>query len=91
VGRPGRADGRLAEAQRAAALLDDVDRLAVDDRRAAEIRRERVGVRDVVRVQRRGEADRDDQEEERKRRQRDAVPRETARGETPRAPAGDLP
>jgi hypothetical protein len=91
VGRPRRADGRLAEPQPAAALLDDVDRLTVDDGRAAEIRRERVGVRDGVRVQRGGEADRDDQQEERERRESDAVPREPARGETPRALAGDLP
>jgi hypothetical protein len=48
-------------------------------------------VRDVVRVQRRGEADGDDQQEERERRERDAVTGEAARGETPRALAGDLP
>jgi hypothetical protein len=91
VRRPRRADRRLAEAERPAALLDDVDRLAVDDCRAAEVRRERVGVRDVVRVQRGGEADGDDQQEERERRQGDAVAPEAARGETPRALAGDLP
>jgi hypothetical protein len=63
----------------------------VDDGRAAEIRRKRVGVGDVVRVERRGEADGDDQQEERERRERDAVTGEAARGETPRALAGDLP
>jgi hypothetical protein len=71
---PGGADRRLADAERPAALLDDVDALAVDDRRPGDVRVERVGVGDVVRVERRGEADRDDQQEQDQRRKRDPVP-----------------
>jgi hypothetical protein len=48
-------------------------------------------MRDVVRVQRRREADGDDQQEQRERRESDPIPGEAARGETPRALAGDLP
>jgi hypothetical protein len=46
--------------------------------RAAEIRDERIGVRDVVRIDRRAEADRDDQEKERERGERDAVAEQAA-------------
>jgi hypothetical protein len=48
-------------------------------------------VRDVVRVERRGEADGDDQQEERERRERDPVTTQAARGEEPRVLSGDLP
>jgi hypothetical protein len=48
-------------------------------------------VREVVRVERRGEADRDDQQEEDGGGERDPVPAQAPRGEAPRAPAGDLP
>ena len=82
---PGRPDRRLADPERAAALLEDVDLLPVDDRRAREVRRERVGVRDVVCVQGSGEADRDDQDEEGKRSQGDAVAKQPAPGEAPGA------
>jgi hypothetical protein len=51
--------------------------------RAAEIRDERIGVRDVVRIDRRAEADRDDQEKERERGERDAVAEQAAAGEAP--------
>jgi hypothetical protein len=72
-------------------LLDDIDALAVHDRRPAEVRPERVGVRDVVRVDGSCEADRDDQQEECERCERDPVAAQAARGEAPRALAGDLP
>jgi hypothetical protein len=48
-------------------------------------------VRDVVRVERRREADGDDQQEERERGERDAITAQAARSEAPRALSGDLP
>jgi hypothetical protein len=42
-------------------------------------------VRDVAGVERGGEAQRDDREEERERRERDPVTAQAARGEAPRA------
>jgi len=45
---------------------------------------------DVSRVERRREADRDDQQEERKRRERDAIGEQAAPGEAPRTSSRDL-
>jgi len=47
-------------------------------------------MRDVMRVDRRPEADDDDQDEEDERRQRDAVPEQPAPGEAPRALSCEL-
>jgi len=59
--------------------------------RAAEVRDVRVGVGDVVRVDRRAEADDDDQEKEREGGERDPVAEQAAAGEAPGTLAGDLP
>ena len=80
---PGRADRVLADPERAAALLDDLDPLAVDDGRAVDVGGERVDVRDVVRPDRGPEADQDDRHEQRQRGHRDAVAREPPPGEEP--------
>jgi hypothetical protein len=88
--RPGRADRDLAEPERPAALLDHLLRLAVDFDRPRQVRGERVGVRDVVRVDRRQEADDHDQQEENDRADRDPVAHEPAPGETPGALARNL-
>src|SRR5439155_4335906 len=51
---------------------------------------ERLGVGDVVGIDRGGETDRDDQQEEHERRHRDLVPPQPPRSEQPRVLAGDL-
>src|SRR5206468_1462662 len=87
---PGRPDRVLADAQLPPALLDHLDRLAVDPCRPVEVRAEDDGVRDMVRVDRGAKADDDDQEEERQRPERDPVAKEAPPGEPPRALARDL-
>ena len=67
------------------ALLKHVDALPTHDRRPSDVGRERVRMCDVVRVERRSEADRDDHDEEDQRRQGNAVPEQPAPGEAPRA------
>ena len=65
VGRiPRRPDRGHAEPEPAGGLLHHRHRLPVHDRRAVEVRAERIGVGDVVRVDRRGEADEHDQHED---------------------------
>ena len=63
--------------------------LAVDEGRAVEVRAERVRVRDVVRVERRAQAEGDDHGEERRHRERDAIPEQAAAGQLPRAGRDD--
>ena len=75
---PRRADRRGADAERAAALLQDRHALAVHDRRAVDVRAERVGVRDVVRVERRREAGEHDEHEHHERDHRRPVPQQPA-------------
>jgi len=71
---PGRADRHYADPERPATLLKHVDALPAQDRRTRDVGRERIRVRDAVRVERRSEADGDDQDEEDQRRQGDAIP-----------------
>ena len=90
VAVPGRPDRHLAELELAAARLQDWDLFAVDQRRSRQVRHERVGLRDVLRVVRRREADRDDDDEERESGDGDLVAQEPAQGEGSGAPADDL-
>ena len=86
----GRPDRDLADPELAASLLDDVDALAVDDGRAGEVRVEGSGMRDVVRVDRGGEADDDNQDEDDQGGDRNAVAKQAAPGEAPRALSREL-
>ena len=87
---PGGADRNLTQAELAAALLDHVDCFAADDRRPGEVGGERVRMRDVVRVDRRQQADHDDQQEEDESRESDLVAQEAPQGEAPWAPPCDF-
>src|SRR4029079_16337019 len=67
-----------------------LDGLAVQLERARNVRGEWVCVGDVVRVQRRCQADRDDQQEEREGGERELVPEQPPAGQLPRTTTNDL-
>ncbi len=80
---PGGPDRGLAQVQGPAALLHHRDHLPVHHRVAVQVGRERVHVRHVLRVQRRGQGQHHDQQEQAEGRQRDSV--------APQPPAGQCP
>ena len=91
VGRiPGGPDRRLAQMQKAAALLHHRHRLAVHDRVPVQVVLERVHVGDVARVERRREADHHDDDEHHRAGHGDPVAHEPAARERPRAATGHL-
>ena len=82
---PRRADRRHAEPEPSRFRLHHRHGLAVHDRRSVEIRAEGVRVCDVVRVERRREAEQDDHGEHGEHRHRDLVARQPATGKRPGA------
>src|SRR5260370_617109 len=72
-----------------ATLLHKGYQLAVHDRVAVQVRLERVHVRHVVRVQRRGQAHHHDHQEQEQGGHGDAVPPQPPRGQPPRVAADD--